>query len=146
MSNREANARLQRTFYQSDRRVTRRAVSREGLKSQSTLYHLGGSNKQMSSSAKMEQAFVRKLSCVLGITSQPTCCSRVYSAFIFCVVSSSCMHVLYTTGLEPLLNPNSDASLSIAYMFDFIARIARVVSYIIMHILTYKHANRCARA
>jgi hypothetical protein len=32
-------------------------------------------------------------------------------------------------------------TLSIAYVFDFIARTARVVSYIIMHILTYKHAR-----
>ncbi|XP_059479287.1 putative gustatory receptor 28b [Neocloeon triangulifer] len=90
----------------------------------------------------MEQVFVKRLSCVLGITSRPTLRSRLYSLSIFCVITSSCLHLLYKSGLEPLLNPNTDVSLSIAYMFDLIARIARVISYIIMHILTYKHADR----
>jgi len=94
----------------------------------------------------MEQQFVKKLSCFLGITARPTNCSRVYSLFIFFLITSSCMHMLYKTGFEPLLNPNTDVSLSIAYMFDLIARIARVISYVIMHILTYKHANRCEKA
>ncbi|CAB3363481.1 Hypothetical predicted protein [Cloeon dipterum] len=90
----------------------------------------------------MEQVFVRKLSCILGINSRPTIRSRFYSLSIFCVITSSCLNLLYKSGLEPLLNPDTDVSLSIAYMFDLIARIARVISYIIMHILTYKHSDR----
>jgi len=45
-------------------------------------------------------------------------------------------------GLQQLLDRNTDVTLSIAYVFDFLARTARVISYIIMHILTYKHARK----
>ncbi|XP_059473482.1 putative gustatory receptor 28b [Neocloeon triangulifer] len=89
----------------------------------------------------MERVFLRKSSRVLGLPPEATVWSRVYSLVIFLLVTLSCLHVLYKSGLEPLLDRRSDVTLSIAYIFDFMARTARVISYIIMHLLTYKHAG-----
>jgi hypothetical protein len=90
----------------------------------------------------MEQKLALILSYFLGITANPSLISRIYSLFIFCIITMSCTHVLYKSGIQPLLNPETDVTLSIAYLFAFFARIARVISYVIMHILTYKNAER----
>ncbi|CAB3373299.1 Hypothetical predicted protein [Cloeon dipterum] len=90
----------------------------------------------------MERVFLRKSALLLGLPAEPSAWSRLYSLVIFLLVTLSSLHVLYKLGLEPLLNRRSDVTLSIAYIFDFMARIARVVSYVIMHILTYKHAGK----
>ncbi|XP_059477018.1 putative gustatory receptor 28b [Neocloeon triangulifer] len=88
----------------------------------------------------MEHWLMHKAALALGISAESSLFFRLYALSIFVLISVSSIHVLHLSGLASLIeNRAQNISVSVAYLFDVLARSARVISYVIMHLLSYRH-------
>lgn len=86
----------------------------------------------------MEHWMMKYAALALGISPKANIFFRVYALLIFGCISLSSVHVLHLSGIARMLEHRQNISFSVGYLFDVLARSARVVSYVIMHILSYR--------
>jgi hypothetical protein len=91
-----------------------------------------------SKQGEMEHWMMKHAALALGISSEATLFFRLYALFIFVCITTSSIRVLHFSGIASLLEHRQNVSLSVGYLFDVLARSARVISYVIMHVLSYR--------
>ncbi|CAB3362333.1 Hypothetical predicted protein [Cloeon dipterum] len=88
----------------------------------------------------VEHWLMQKAALALGISAQGSFFVRAYALSLFVLITVSSVHVLHLSGVASLIeNRKHHISVSVAYLFDVLARSARVISYFIMHLLSYRH-------
>jgi len=101
--------------------------------------HPGSFQEYCSGTSSMEHWMMNNAALALGISPEANTFFRLYALFIFSCIFLSSVHVLHLSGIASLLKHQKSISFSVGYLFDVMARSARVFSYIIMHILSYRY-------